>query len=160
MPISLREDICRVRRVPLDTDVLLGRAELLLADDRRLLDAVLVRGQTIKTLAELMGVSKRRLGNRIRKLIARLSSRDFLLAARVLSYLPREDAMVAQLRYCAGLSERKLASRLGVSSYAVRRRLDRIEAQIVTIRRLRRVGGSSPDGAVGLVGQEGEMNLV
>jgi DNA-directed RNA polymerase specialized sigma24 family protein len=114
----------------------MARAELLSAEDRELMEAVMVRGQTMRSVARMKGTSERSVGNRVRRLSERLASRAFLDAARALAYLPREDAMLASLRFCAGLSERKLAEILGASSHVVRRRLDRIGAQIAMIHRI------------------------
>ncbi len=175
MALTLRENICSARKLPKDQDVLMGRAELLCSDDRELLEAIMIRGQTVGSVSHMMGMSPRRVANRVRKLSARLSSRRFLDAARALRYLSRSDATVARLRFCEGLSERQLSQKLGLSPHAVRRRVDQLSAQIAAIRRLgpvrnrsgrtkdtpsdtssgsRRVGGS-PIGW-----EEGEMKLI
>ncbi len=175
MALTLRENICSARKLPKDQDVLMGRAELLCSDDRELLEAIMIRGQTVGSVSHMMGMSPRRVANRVRKLSARLSSRRFLDAARALRYLSRSDATVARLRFCQGLSERQLSQKLGLSPHAVRRRVDQLSAQIAAIRRLgsvrnrsgrtkdapsdtssgsRRVGGS-PIGW-----EEGEMKMI
>ena len=138
MALTLRENICSASRLPRDTDVLIARADLLASEDRELVAAVMVRGQTAVSVSRMMGVSPRKVTNRIKRLAARLTSRRFLDAARALPYLPPEDAKLASLRFCAGLSERKLAEKLGSSPHYVRRHLDRITAQIAMIRRIRR----------------------
>jgi len=140
MALTLRENICSARKLPQDQQVLIGRAELLTPEDRELVEAVLVRGQTVVSVANMMGLSPRTVGNRMRKLAARLTSRKFLDAARALRMLPRDDAVLARLRFCAGLSERKLAEKFGVSPHHIRRRIDAISAQIAIIRRMLKSG--------------------
>ena len=136
MALSFRENIFIERRLPRDQQLLSGRAELLSPGDRELVEAVLIRGQTFVSVSRMMGISPRKAGNRVRRLAALLASRQFLETARALRYLPREDARLARLRFCAGLSERKLAGKLQVSTHAIRRRLDRIRAQIAIVSRL------------------------
>lgn len=138
MQLSLRESICRHRELPDDQEILTGRIELLAPADRELLEAVLIRGQSATSLARIMGVRPRTLRDRVRRLSRRVASRRFLDAARAMSYLPDEDAELARLYYCQGLSQRALAERLGVTSHSLRRRLDRIAAEIATIRRMHR----------------------
>ncbi len=138
MALSLRENICNARRLPQDQQLLIGRVELLLLEDRLLIEAVLIHGLTVVTVSRMMGISSRRLANRVRRLSRRLTSREFLNAARALYYLPPRDAALARLRFCAGLSERKLAQKFELSVHIVRRRLDRIRAQIAIINRVRR----------------------
>ena len=138
MALTLRENICNARKLPSDPSVLAGRAQLLGREDCELVEAVLLRGQTVVSTAGLMGLSPRTVGNRVRKLAGRMSSRKFLDAARALRYLPGKEAALARLRFCVGLSERKLADKLGVSAHAVRRRLDRISAEIGMIRRMQK----------------------
>lgn len=136
MALSLRENIYKGRRLPRDVDLLIARSELLSQSDRELMEAVLVRGQTVVSVARMMGISARRVGNRVKRLARRLTSGEFLDAARALPYLPPKDAAVASMRFCEGLSKRKLAARLGVSQHILRRRLDRIGAQVAMIRRI------------------------
>jgi len=126
--------------LPKDVDILVARAELLQPRDRDLIEAVFVRGQTVVSVARMMGLSPRKVSNRVKRLAARLASRKFLDAARALPYLPCDEAALASLRFCAGLSERKLAEKFGVSPHIIRRRLDRIGAQIGMIRRMQRAG--------------------
>ncbi len=138
MPLSLRENICRHQELPDDQEVIRGRIELLDSPDRDLLEAILIQGQSAASLARIMGVRPRTLRERVRRLTHRLSSRRFLDAARSLSYLSAEDAELARMHFCQGLSQRELARRLGTSTHALRRRLDRIDAEITAIRRLHR----------------------
>ena len=144
MALSLRENICNARRLPQDHQLLVGRAELLVLEDRLLMEAVLVHGLTLVTVSRMMGMSPRRVANRVKRLSRRLTSREFLNAARALHYLSEQEAALARLRFCAGLSERKLAQKFGLSVHIVRRRLDRIRAQIAIINRVGRQRRNRP----------------
>ena len=137
MPLSLRESTCRVRRLPRNEEVLMGRASLLLPADRDLIEAVFVRRQSTRSVARLMGLTTRTVRKRTRLLAGLLASRRFIAVARVLPYLNGDDVVLARLRFCAGLSYRKLCARSGLTPYHLRRRLDRILAQVATIKRVR-----------------------
>ncbi|MGC9454819.1 MAG: hypothetical protein ACP5HU_08125 [Phycisphaerae bacterium] len=138
MQLSLRENICRKQELPADDEIIRGRIELLSPPEKELLEAVLIRGQSAASLARIMGIPPRTLRDRVRRLSRRLTSRPFLDAARALPYLPAEDAELARLYFCQGLSQRTLARRLGLTSHKLRRRLDRVSAQISAIRRMHR----------------------
>ncbi|MFP3937088.1 MAG: hypothetical protein ACLFVW_02010 [Phycisphaerae bacterium] len=146
MPLSLQENICRKKELPADEEVIRGRMELLSPPEKELLEAVLVRGQSASSLARIMGVRPRTLRDRVRRLSRRLTSREFLDAARALQYLPAEDAELARLYFCQGLSQRALAKRLGITAHTLRRRLDRVSAQISAIRRMHRSRGFTRGG--------------
>jgi DNA-directed RNA polymerase specialized sigma24 family protein len=136
MALPLMESICNARKLPDDEQVLIGRAEMLSTEDRLLIEAVLVRGLTIVAVSRMMNISARKAGNRLKRLTARLASREFLDAARALPYLSHNDAALARLRFCAGLSERQLAKKFEQSVHTIRRRLDSVKAQIAIISRL------------------------
>jgi len=116
----------------------MGRAELLAKDDRELIEAVFVRGQSSESVARMMGVRPREVRRRLYSLARRLASRRFLNAARALPYLRPADADLARLRFCQGVTQRQLCRQMGLSSYTLRRRLDKIGAEIETIRRVAR----------------------
>ena len=137
MPLSLRESIAKTRPLPRTDAVLMGRAELLAPGDRDLLEAVLIRGQPAAALGRIMGVPGARVRKRIRRLCHRLTSAEFLDAARSLNYLARADAKLAKLHFCQGLSQRSLREAMGLSRHALQRRLDGVQAQIATVKRLR-----------------------
>ena len=144
MALSLRENICSARRLPSDQAILASRAALLLPADRELVEAVLVRGLSAVSVARMTGSTPRRVANRIKKLSQRLASRQFLDTARALPYLSEEEAELARLRFCAGISARRLGEQLGFSPHALRRRLDSLAAQITMMRRIRWAVNESP----------------
>ena len=137
MPLELKEHLIADRGMPRCEDVLLARAEHLGEADRGLIEAVFVRGQSVRSLAKLMRVDRRILRRRIRGLCRHLSSRRFLDATRALPYLAAEDAALARRHYCQGEPQAALASEMGISLHAVRRRLSRVSAQISLLARNR-----------------------
>ena len=140
MSITLKESICRSRRLPRTDAVLMGRAELCAKVDRDLIEAVLVMGQPTASVAGMMGTTPRVVRRRLHRLGRRLTSRKFLDAARTLPYLLPHDADLARMAVCEGMSQRQMCRKLGVPSYVLRRSLDMLDAQIKTIRRLDRAG--------------------
>ena len=143
MALSLKENIARVRKLPRDSAVLMARAELLAPGDKDLMEAILLRGQTVASVARMMGVTARAVSNRAKRLAARMTSRRFLDAARALPYLDDEDAKLASMKFCGGMSERSLAEKTGLSPHVVRRRLDRITAKITMIRNIQQASGQT-----------------
>jgi len=121
----------------------MGRAELLSPADRDLLEAVLVRSQPVAALGRIMNVDARALRTRIHRLGRRLSSRRFLDAARALPYLDNDSARLARLHFCQKISVVDLAGLEGISRYTMRRRMERIAAQIQAVRRVSRIRNQS-----------------
>jgi len=136
MALPLREEICDAERPGRIDEIIMGRAELLGEADKALLEAVIARGQSAASVARMMGVSPRVVRGRVRRLTGRVISRRFLDAARALPYLLPEDARLAQMRFCQGATHRQLCQRFNVTWHCLRRRLDRIAAQVETVRRL------------------------
>ncbi len=137
MSMSLRENILRTCRLP-RTDVLLaGRARMLTHDERELVLAVLVRGQSVASMASLMGEPVGTVRSRLWRLARRLASQKFLDVMRALPYLSPEDAALGRMRYGQNLPRRELCSRLGIKRYALTRRLVNLNAQVQAIRRVR-----------------------
>ncbi|MCK4602699.1 MAG: hypothetical protein KAU28_09545 [Phycisphaerae bacterium] len=136
MPLMLRENLCRAHRLPRNDDILMGRAQLLEAKERELVEAILIRGQTAASVGRMMGISQRVVRNRISRIGRRLTSRRFLDAARALAYLAPDDRELVRLRFCHGATQRELAERFLLSPHMLRRRLDGVIAQIKTVRRM------------------------
>ncbi len=135
MPLSLRENIAQTREIPRSDAVIMGRAELLAQADRDLIEAVLIRNQSAASLARIMGVPERRVQRRVHRLMERLTGREFLDAARALDYLGETDARIARLRFCQGLPLRRISLMLNLSYHRLRRRVDRISAEIAALRK-------------------------
>jgi len=140
MALSLQEKLHRGGRLPSSEAVLLGRARLLARLDADLIEAVVVRGQPTRVVARLMGLKARAVRDRVNRLVRRMASRSFIDAARAMPCLPPADAELAKLRFCEGHTQRGLCQRLGLTSHELRRRLDRVTAQIETISRMRSRG--------------------
>ncbi|MCD4823971.1 MAG: hypothetical protein K8S55_05150 [Phycisphaerae bacterium] len=152
MPVQLRENIYRTRHIPRTDAVLMGRAELLAPVDRDLIETILIRGQSAASVGRLMKISPRNVRQRVHRLGRRMTSRKFLDAARALPYLAVEDAEIARLYYCQCIPQRELGQRVGLTNHAIRRRLDFITAEIATIRRIRKGGILSGEGAMATQG--------
>ena len=141
MPLPLKESIARCQKLPRTDAVLWGRAQLLEPADRDLVEVVLIRGEPAALMARIQGASPKRVRARVRQLGRRLASRRFVDAARALAYLDAPDAELARLRFCGGLGLKALSGRLGRPVHQLRRRLDRIAAQIAVIHRIGRPSG-------------------
>jgi hypothetical protein len=144
MPVILRESIANVVRLPRNDDILIARAQLLSEQDRALIEAILLKGQSAAAVGRLIGEKTRLVRERVSR---RLCSRRFLDAARALAYLSADDAALARLAFCECLSHRELCRRLNLTEFHLRRRLDKITGQIVQMSRARK-GHSCPLPAV------------
>jgi len=140
MALPLRESLCVAKELVRDDQVLRGRAELLDRKDQDLIEAIFIRGQSTASVGRMLGVPARRVRDRAARLRRHLVSRKFLDAARALPYLPREEAALAKRRFCQQTTHRELCGEFGLTSHALRRRLDQLAAKIATIRRLQRGG--------------------
>ena len=134
MPISLRANLLSRRKLPTSEAALMGRIEMLPDQDRALMEAVLVRGASAEVAARMVGAKSCVIRARVRRLSRRISSYDFVEVVRSLPYLHADDALMARLFYCEGLSQRRIGWRLGLSPHLVRRRLDRVRGQVATMR--------------------------
>lgn len=136
MGMPLKESVLQARRLPRSDDLLMERARLLQRDDRELIEAIFIRGQTTKSLARMMGMDMRTLRERVKRLTRRLASRKFLDAARSLPHLDAADAELARMRFCEGFKLRQLREHFNVTDHNLRRWLDHVWAQVSIIGRL------------------------
>ena len=136
MPISLKESLARKKDLPRSDEIIRCRAELLPRADRDLIEAVLIHGHPTRSLARMMGTTPRAVRDRARRLARRLVSKRFLYVARALPYLSPQDSELAKRYFCQGATHRQLCGEVGMTLHALRRRLDRIAAQVETVRRL------------------------
>jgi DNA-directed RNA polymerase specialized sigma24 family protein len=137
MPMQLRENISIARKLPRTDVVLLGRSAFLGQEDRDLIEAVLVRGQPAALVARMTGTTAKAVRRRVHRISRRLSSRKFLDTVRALPYLPEEESLLARLFFCRGVPQRQIAQQMNITEHALRRRLDRLAAQITAITRWR-----------------------
>jgi len=140
MSIQLRENILSARKLPQTDTVLMGRADFLSPADRDLIEAVMIRCQPTESLGRMLKVRPRVIRKRVHRLGRRLASRKFLDAVRALPYLSDENAELAKLYYCQSKPQRTLCEELSLTTHGLRRRLDRLSAEIATITRIRRQG--------------------
>ena len=140
MALPFKDNIYRNRQMPRSDAVLMGRAELLMAEDRDLIEAIFILGQSTEVLGRMQSVSPRQIRTRAHRLAKRLTSRRFLDAARALSYMAKPDAKLAQRRFCQGATHRQLCHEFDLTCHGLRRTLDRISAEIATISRMRHAG--------------------
>ncbi len=138
MASTIKEHICRSRRLPRSDEVLRGRAEFLTQDERDLVEAVILKGQPVKTVARMVNQPARTVRRRLHKITRRLASTRFLGALRAMPYLEPEDAYLATRWYCQDASQARLAQESGLTIHVLRRRLDQIAAQIAILDRQRR----------------------
>ncbi len=136
MGMQLKESVLQARRLPRNDDLLMERAKLLGRNDREVIEAVFIRGQSIKSLSYMMGVDVRVLRDRVNRLAKRLASREFLDAARALPHLADTDAQLARLRFCHGYTLKQLRTHFNVTEHTLRRWLDNVRAQVAMIRRM------------------------
>lgn len=136
MPLTLKESIYRSQSLPRNEEIVRSRAALLESPDRELVEAVLLHNQPAPAIARLTGQSVHHVRRRVQRLTRRLNARVFLETMRLLRFLPADEALLARLHFCAGLSQRTIAQRLGQPDYYVRRRIEQISAELALVRRL------------------------
>ncbi len=136
MRLSLREELIDRYHLPDSDAVLVGRAELLAPPDRELLKAVLVHGQRPSAVADLLRQPANRIRQRLYRLCRRLTSGEFLAAARAISYLDKSDGEWARLYFCERRSQRELAELFELAPHRVRRRVEDVSSKVEAIRHL------------------------
>jgi DNA-directed RNA polymerase specialized sigma24 family protein len=96
------------------------RAPLLAACDRAVLEALVLGGQPVGDVANLLGQPRRRLHRRIHRLLARITSPTFqYVAAHRDEWLPTRRR-VAEACFLRGLSQRQASHELQLSLHVVR----------------------------------------
>ncbi len=129
------KDNILIRNTLLPTDAaFLGRSQLLDDQDRMLVEAILLRKQSAEAVSRLTGIKAYWIRFRVRQLVRLMTSAPFVRAMRAMPRLTPQDALVAKLRYCQGMSRRELCGRTGLSLYHLRRQLDRIDGLIARSR--------------------------
>lgn len=109
-------------------EVLLMRASHLPEQDRALVRTVLGREQSVAGLARSVGVAARPLRSRLRRLIARLNSPEFLFVVRSRDGWAPTRRGVADLCFVHGLTVQAAADVLRITRYAARRHRETILA--------------------------------
>ncbi|MGI9012963.1 MAG: hypothetical protein ACR2GY_01795 [Phycisphaerales bacterium] len=94
--------------------------------DRDLIDSIYRRGMTVAALARASGVRRRRLNDRLTRVLKHLQSREFRFAISQTELWPRNRAAVAKEVIFKRKSLRAAASQTGLSLWQVRKELDAI----------------------------------
>jgi len=113
-----------------DHAVIEARTELLDPADRNLLRAVLIYNQPTKVVAEVNRSSPSSVRYRVRRLIARIGSPQFVGAARSLKFFNAEQTAVARCHILQGKSFQDTVATTGLPYHAVRRVLCEVNAII------------------------------
>ncbi|MDY7011735.1 MAG: hypothetical protein SVV80_13440, partial [Planctomycetota bacterium] len=98
--------------------------------DRNLLRAVLIYNQPTKVVAEINRTSPSSVRYRVRKLIERISSPQFVGAARGLMFFNEEQAAVARYYILQGKSLRDTVATTGLPYHSVRKALSEVNGII------------------------------
>jgi hypothetical protein len=130
MPLPLQESWAVRKEFVTDPHILIGRCELLRPADRDLVVTLFGRHGSAELLAHLGHCHAQTIRRRYRKLLSRLHSERFLLAARSLPYLSGEQADLARLHICQGLSLRATARRIGLTYHQARKLLGQVHGVI------------------------------
>ncbi len=127
MALSLKESIARGQWIVSDDQIITGRSKLLGRTERVLVHAVWIDNQSTRQVASLVGVTPSCVRQRIRRIVKRMHSEDFLAAARLLPELTGRHAVVARLHFCQGLSCRAAADKTGIPYHEFRRLVDEVK---------------------------------
>ena len=130
MVMRLKEAIARACNRIRDDAVVEARAQLLPPADRDLLLAVWMHHQPTRMLARMCRRSPRAVRRRVRTLIDRLHSERFVGAARAMRFLNPQQAELARLHLCHGLSVRSSGRAIGVGYHRARRLAAEVEGLI------------------------------
>lgn len=109
-------------------DLIVERSQVLPRDDAGLLQCIYGDGRSISALAPMLGCDARKLRRRVRRLVERVNSNEFVF---VLSYRQNwtpSRRRVAEACFIRGLSIRQAASDLRLSYHTVRRHLEAVRA--------------------------------
>ncbi len=120
-----------------DHAVIKARTELLDPADRNLLRAVLIYNQPAKVVAEINRIRPSAVRYRVRKLIARISSPQFVCAARSMGLFNAEQAHVARCHILQGKSLQATVATTGLPYHTIRRLLTEIAGIIEGVRNLK-----------------------
>ncbi len=154
MPLSLRDSIARSRPRIREDAVIEARAGLLLPEDRDLLLAVWTYHQPTRMLAELVGLTPQAVRRRVRLLIKRVHSERFVGAARAMHFLDAQQAEMARLHFCNGLSLRQTARAMRIGYHSARRLACAVAGIVRGLKNVRL------DGSPGSLTREGQTDHV
>ena len=114
-------------------DLLRCRAALLTGKDKLLMQMYLDNSATFRQMARLAGVNEANVARRIHKLVRRLLDGQYITCLRNQASLTQEQIEIARSYFVMGLSMRTIADTHGVSYYAIRQTMKRIQ-RLVDVR--------------------------
>lgn len=112
-------------------EVIVARAELLLPEDRVLVEAVFAEGLDAASAAKRVGGSARTVRRRAKAIAERVLSREFEAVMRERERWPRMRRLVATSCVLQGRTLREAAAHLRVSLHVVRRQMDVVRELVV-----------------------------
>lgn len=120
-------DRCRSRQEQRERmELLRSRIELLKGREKALMQMYVENGISCRQLAQLSGVNEANIARRIEKLTRRLLDGEYIRCLRNREKFTRQEMAIARSYFVQGLSRRKIAFRLGVGVYRVRKSLRKI----------------------------------
>ncbi len=139
MPLTLKEAYARTRRLRFlrNDEIIEARAALLTPADRDLVRATIIFGQPTSMIAKLGRISPTAVRRRVRSLVKRLGSQQFISAARCMHLLSDAQAAVAKHHLLEGKSLRATARATGMPYHEVRMRLTEIKGIIKGMKNLK-----------------------
>lgn len=111
-------------------EVLIDRAKLLRPEDRVLVEQVYVNHARPVDLAQLQGVDRRVLERRLKRLLERVTSEEFLFVHSHLSSFDPAMKKVAKRVFLQGYSLRETATMTGMGLTRVRRLKDALQTLV------------------------------
>ena len=118
----------RRRSVRDEAETLVDRAAWALPEDRRLIEAVYREGMPARAVAELRGEKAEQVRRRLRRVVRRLLSEEFVFVLRERDGWPQERRRVATACVLQGRSMRDAAKHLKVSFQEVRKQMQVVDA--------------------------------
>jgi predicted DNA-binding protein YlxM (UPF0122 family) len=108
-------------------DLLRGRIELLEGKDRAMMEMYLEQGNSLRQIAELLGVNATSLARRIRKLSERLTKGIYLQCRRHENMFSESELSLAKDYFLRGMNMRRIAKRRKMRYHKVREKIRCIE---------------------------------
>ncbi len=141
MSLPLKEGIIRhcELRLPREENSIKARADLLEPVDRELIMSVMVLGQSVRTVARMTRISPSTLRRRVRRLLSRISSPEFIATARSLHMLNDTQSAVARYHILQGKTMRVTARIMGMPYYKVRKSLAEVVGIAKGMRNISRI---------------------
>jgi len=119
-------------------ELLRRRIELLSGQDRVLMTMYLEKGISFRQMAVLSGMNEANIARRIQKLTKRLLDGEYIRCLRNREKLTKEELEIARYYFVQGLSQRRIAGKLGCGVFKVRSSVNKIQWFVNRSKRQRR----------------------